>query len=89
VHLNGHELTIPRASVKERTQPQRFFELIYVMDHEDNIIQLSHDASAASNAPDALGELGRATTALYDAPPDRLAQARLEYREALRKFKAT
>jgi hypothetical protein len=75
--------------VKERTPAQSFFALIYVMDHEDNISQQPLSASAASSAPDALGELGRATTALYEAPPDRLAQARLEYREALRKFNGT
>ena len=33
-----------------------------------------------------LSELGRATTAYYEATPDRLEQARQEYEEALRRF---
>jgi hypothetical protein len=33
-----------------------------------------------------LSELARATTAYYDATPDRLEQARREYDEALRQF---
>ena len=33
-----------------------------------------------------LSELSRATTAYYEATPDRLEQAQREYEEALRKF---
>ena len=36
-----------------------------------------------------LSELGRATTAYYEALPDRLEQTRREYEEALRQFNAT
>jgi hypothetical protein len=36
-----------------------------------------------------LSELSRATTAYYEATPDRLEQARQEYEEALRRFNAT
>jgi len=36
-----------------------------------------------------LCELGRATTAYHEAAPDRMEDARLEYEEALRRFKAT
>ena len=35
-----------------------------------------------------LSELGRATTAYYEATPDRLEKARQEYEEALRRFNA-
>ena len=37
---------------------------------------------------DGLSELGRATTAYFDATPDRMEQARQEYEEALRQFNA-
>ncbi len=36
-----------------------------------------------------LSELGRATTAYYEATPDMWEQARREYEEALRQFNAT
>jgi hypothetical protein len=36
-----------------------------------------------------LTELGRATTAYHEAPPERIEDARQEYEEALRRFKAT
>jgi hypothetical protein len=36
-----------------------------------------------------ISELGRATTAYFEATPDRLEQYRQEYEEALRKFDAT
>jgi hypothetical protein len=39
-------------------------------------------------APDPLSELGRATTAYHDAPPDQIEQARTEYESALRRFKS-
>ena len=36
-----------------------------------------------------LSELGRATTAYHEAAPDQFESARLEYEEALRRFRAT
>jgi len=45
--------------------------------------------SSESFTLDLLVELGRATTAYHDAPPDCLEAARLEYEQALRKFKGT
>jgi hypothetical protein len=38
---------------------------------------------------DRLCELGRATTAYHEAPPERVEDARLEYEEALRRFNDT
>jgi hypothetical protein len=37
---------------------------------------------------DPLNELGRATTAYHEAPPEHIERARHEYEEALRRFKA-
>ena len=37
---------------------------------------------------DALSELGRATTLYHEAPPEQLENAREEYEQALRRFKA-
>jgi hypothetical protein len=44
------------------------------------------DFEPRSNS-DLLGELGRATTAYYEATPDRLEAARVEYERALQSFK--
>ena len=44
--------------------------------------------SLPSAEPDLLGELGRATTAYHEAPPDRLELAREEYERVLIKFKS-
>ena len=44
--------------------------------------------TSQSSDPEALGELGRATTAYHDAPPERVENARQEYEEALRRFNA-
>jgi len=59
-------------------------------------IQPAPDADFAARArqkvavpPEILSELGRATTAYYEAAPDKLEQARREYEEVLRRFKAT
>jgi hypothetical protein len=46
-------------------------------------------SSSESLTLDLLVELGRATTAYHDAPPDCLEAARLEYEQALRKFKGS
>ena len=45
--------------------------------------------SAQAFSLDALGELGRATTAYHEALPDRIEYARQEYEEALRRFNAS
>ena len=57
--------------------------------------QRSTGAGFASAAPfiltvprEILSELGRATTAYYEATPDKLEQAWQEYEEALRQFNA-
>lgn len=42
---------------------------------------------AALPSQQILSELSRATTAYYEAPPDRVDQARQEYEEAVRRFK--
>ena len=42
-----------------------------------------------SKTVDALMELGRATTAYHDAPPERLEDARLAYEEALLNFQSS
>jgi hypothetical protein len=42
-----------------------------------------------SNGLELLCELGRATTAYHEAPPERIEDARMQYEEALRRFKAT
>ena len=44
--------------------------------------------SAYETRWDALSELGRATTAYHEAPPEEMENARQEYEEALRNFKA-
>jgi hypothetical protein len=46
-------------------------------------------AASQVSQPDVLCELGRATTAYHEAPPERVEIARKEYEEALRKFYAT
>jgi hypothetical protein len=46
-------------------------------------------AASQVSQPDVLWELGRATTAYHEAPPERVEIARQEYEEALRKFYAT
>lgn len=45
-------------------------------------------AQGFSTPQEILSELGRATTAYYEATPDKLEQARQEYEQALRKFNA-
>lgn len=58
-----------------------------------DVIQTETSVRACSGVPQSLtvlreflSELGRATTAYYEATPDRLEQARQEYQEALRQF---
>ena len=52
--------------------------------------QMSYEAPPTSDVRErnVLSELGRATTAYYEATPDRLEQAQQEYEEALRRFNA-
>jgi len=45
-------------------------------------------ATSQSVSLEVLCELGRATTAYHEAPPERVENARQEYEEALRKFNA-
>ena len=47
----------------------------------------THEYNSEAIPVDALGELGRATTAYFEAPPDRVENAREEYEEALRRFR--
>jgi hypothetical protein len=49
-------------------------------------VQVSHTRTVGHEI---LFELSRATTAYYEATPDRIECAREEYEDALRKFKGT
>lgn len=79
---NACNRTLAAWSVRNQTQ-------VMAQSRYRRIVQNPREMYVSFDNLEPLGELGRATTAYHEAAPDRMEDARLEYEEALRRFKAT